>query len=312
MGKNDLQVLIIGYGIQGKKRKHNSKNVFAVVDPISNEADFKNIKEVPEDKYDAAFICTNDAEKYNLINFLIEKKKHILVEKPLSFESKDVYKNFEKSLKKNNLVLYTAYNHRFEPHFIKMKELIKSKKLGKIYNLRIFYGNGTSQLVKNSSWRDTDPGVLSDLGSHVFDALDFWIEDIKTFSFQPTCAANYETKSFDYAFIHSSNPEKPFIQIELSMLSWRNSFTCDIYGELGSAHINSLCKWGPSTFTYRKRVFPSGRPSEENQILIKDDPTWELEFNHFIDICLKSKKPNLNKDIWINEMIKNLNKKIIF
>ena len=70
------------------------------MDPISNEADFKNIKEVPEDKYDAAFICTNDAEKYDLINFLIEKKKHILVEKPLSFESKDVYKNFEKSLKK--------------------------------------------------------------------------------------------------------------------------------------------------------------------------------------------------------------------
>ena len=58
-----------------KKRKHNSKNIFAVVDPISNEADFKNIKQVPEDKYDAAFICTNDAEKYDLINFLIEKKE---------------------------------------------------------------------------------------------------------------------------------------------------------------------------------------------------------------------------------------------
>ena len=53
---------------KGKNEK-NSTNIFAVVDPVSNEADFKNIKQVPEDKYDAALICTSDAEKYDFINF---------------------------------------------------------------------------------------------------------------------------------------------------------------------------------------------------------------------------------------------------
>ena len=98
------------------------------------------------------------------------------MEKPLNFKNNNIYKKLEKLFKKNNLVIYTAYNHRFEPHFIKMKDLIKSNKLGKIYSIRLYYGNGTSQLVKNSSWRDQSPGVLSDLGSHVFDVLDFWIE----------------------------------------------------------------------------------------------------------------------------------------
>ena len=136
------------------------------------------------------------------------------------------------------------------------------------------------------------------------------MNDIKTFTFKPVWAAHNETKSFDHVLLVVQIPEKPFIQIELSMLSWRNTFTCDIYGELGSAHINSLCKWGPSNFTYRKRVFPSGRPIEKNQILIQDDPTWEQEFNYFMDMCSKSNKPNLDKDIWINEMIVNLTRQI--
>ena len=37
----------------------------------------------------------------------------------------------------------------------------------------------------------------------------------------------------------------------MTLLSWRNHFTCDIFAENGSAHIESLCKWGPSTFTLR-------------------------------------------------------------
>ena len=43
-------------------------------------------------------------------------------------------------LKKLNV--YTAYNHRFEPHLVKLKISI-SKKLGKIY-YEYFYGNGTA------------------------------------------------------------------------------------------------------------------------------------------------------------------------
>ncbi len=36
----------------------------------------------------------------------------------------------------------------------------------------------------------------------------------------------------------------------MTLLMWRNHFTCDILAENGSAHIESLCKWGPSTFTH--------------------------------------------------------------
>ena len=56
---------------------------------------------------------------------------------------------------------------------IRMKKLIKSKKLGKIYSCRMFYGNGTAQLVRNSPWRDKSTGVLNDLGPHLLDTCEF-------------------------------------------------------------------------------------------------------------------------------------------
>ena len=67
----------------------------------------------------------------------------------------------------------------------------------------------------------------------------------------------------------------------MTLLNWRNHFTCDLFAEHGSAHIASLCKWGPTSFTVRTRVLPSGRPPEETVTLVQDDPTWAAEYAHF-------------------------------
>jgi len=98
---------------------------------------------------------------------------------------------------------------------------------------------------------------------------------------------------------------EPLIQVELSLLSWRNHFYADIFAENGSAHINSLCKWGPSTFTVRERKLPSGQPSEESITLVQPDPTWNLEYKHFKKMC-ESNFNNLEKDIWINDTLQKL------
>ena len=45
MGNNNLRVIIVGYGIQGKKRHKCANNIFAIVDPIAPEANFKTLEE---------------------------------------------------------------------------------------------------------------------------------------------------------------------------------------------------------------------------------------------------------------------------
>ena len=76
-----------------------------------------------------------------------KKNINILVEKPIIFENKEL-KIIEGILKKKKSTLYTAYNHRFEPHIVEVKRVLDQKKIGKIYNVNLYYGNGTSQLWK--------------------------------------------------------------------------------------------------------------------------------------------------------------------
>ena len=92
----------------------------------------------------------------------------------------------------------------------------------------------------------------------------------------------------------------------MTLLSWRNHFTCDIYAEKGSAHIRSLCKWGPTTFTWRTRVLPSGRPPEETVPLVQEDPTWALEYAHFKSLCERGGKTDLSNDLWLNRLLRKL------
>ena len=91
-------------------------------------------------------------------------------------------------------------------------------------------------------------------------------------------------------------------------MSWRNHFTADVYGEHGSAHIESLCKWGPSTFVRRARVLPSGRPPEEAITLVQPDPTWAAEYEHFKRLCERSADPahTLAADIRLNQVLSDL------
>ncbi len=60
-----MKVVIIGLGIQGKKRKKilEKKYFVASVDPINKDADYKSIKDVPINSYDSCFICVPDKNK---------------------------------------------------------------------------------------------------------------------------------------------------------------------------------------------------------------------------------------------------------
>jgi predicted dehydrogenase len=299
-----MRTIVIGLGVQGAKRKKIAENsIVAVVDPFFSEALYNNIESVPLDQYDAAFVCTPDKEKYSILRYLIQNNKHVLVEKPLLFKSTQEIEKLIDLCKKQNVTCYTAYNHRFEPHFVKMKKAIDSGDLGKIYSVSLFYGNGTARLVRQSPWRDQGYGVLADLGSHLLDTFLFWFDKCD-YDFSMVRANCFENKAFDQLTFVSQQSD-PFVQCELSLVSWRNHFRADIYGEKGSAHISSLCKWGPSTFTLRKRLLPSGKPPEESIILTQEDPTWQEEYYHFKKMCAQ-KENNLSNDLWIQEKLQDL------
>lgn len=296
-----MKTAVIGLGVQGRKRRAIAgEDLAGTVDPVNPDAEFKNVQDVPLASFESALVCTPDGAKFDVISYLLGNGKHVLVEKPLLFEHSKQISHLEKLARENRVTCYTAYNHRFEPHIARLKQLLDGGTIGKVYRVSIFYGNGTARDVKNSIWRDKGMGVISDLGSHMLDMGDF-LFGARNLTFKLWSSNRFENNAPDQALFGSQSKEM-LVTMEGSLLSWRNTFHLDVWAEKGSAHIDGLCKWGPSTLTVRKRVLPSGKPLEERNILEQPDPTWAAEYVHFKQLC-KMATCNLENDIWINDTL---------
>lgn len=305
-----MKVIVVGLGVQGHKRRSVAGSDFvATVDPVNPEAQYQSVQQVPVEHYDAALVCTPDEPKVEVLEYLLSRGKHVLVEKPLWAPTDADIGRLESLARKNKAVCYTAYNHRFEPHYVRMRDVITSGILGRIYHCRMFYGNGTARLVRDSAWRDQGAGVLPDLGSHLLDTATFWFGDLGS-DFQVYSANCFENRAPDHV-IFGSRTTLPRLELETTLLSWRNHFTCDVFAEQGSAHISSLCKWGPATFTLRKRMLPSGKPPEESVTLAEDDPTWRIEYAHFKKLCEREVETDLSRDLWLQKMLRTMGEQAV-
>lgn len=308
--RHDFRVVVVGMGVQGpKRRKAAGEDYVGSVDPVKKGVDFSFVEDIPLGDYDAAIVSVPDKHKVQILEYLLSNGKHVLVEKPLWAGTAEEILHLNTLARKNNVLCMTAYNHRFEPHFIRMHELINSKELGEIYRCRMFYGNGTARLVRDSEWRDTGAGVLPDLGSHLLDTAAFWFGELGD-DFNIISANCFENKSPDHVII-GSETTRPKLELEMTLLMWRNHFTCDVFAEKGSAHIESLCKWGPTTFTKRTRILPSGLPEESTETLEQKDPTWDLEYRTFKSRCLKRAETDLSNDLWLQNILRKLSAKTL-
>ena len=122
-----MRVVVAGLGVQGRKRQAIAgSDVVATVHPLGRDAQYRDIADVPLDTYDAALVCTPDEAKLSILRYLLGNGKHVLVEKPLLAEHAGAITELERLAAAGRAVCYTAYNHRFEPHFVRMKETIES------------------------------------------------------------------------------------------------------------------------------------------------------------------------------------------
>ena len=81
-----MKAIIIGLGVQGKKRKKIlGKKYICSVDTNGN-GDYTNIKEVPLNLYDTVFICTPDSKKIDLIRYCLKKQKKCFGRKTFSIK----------------------------------------------------------------------------------------------------------------------------------------------------------------------------------------------------------------------------------
>ena len=272
----NMRYAIIGLGNMGEKRRDVlGMRCVATVDPDNAAADYKRIADLPAECYDAALLAVPNQMKLELLNGFLKIGKHVLIEKPLHFTDRDSANRLRVLAINSGVVWYTSYNHRFEPSIVRVKELLNEGIVGPVYHAHLIYGNGT---VRNSikTWRESGSGVLDDLGCHLIDLTDYLFD--YSADYQLWAADRNESKVFDRCVFATGDRR---IVLECATTMWRNRFSIDIYGGLGSLHLSGLSKWGSSELGIHHRILPSGIPHVTQESFDGKDLSWGSDFDEF-------------------------------
>ena len=293
-----LRYVLVGLGNIGQKRRAAlGAQCVATVDPFNPDADAREVGAIDPARYDAAILSVPNDVKLELMRALLAGGKHVLVEKPLVFSGAEDAEMLSRSAQRAGAMWYTAYNHRFEPLIQRLNQCISDGQIGEVYSARLFYGNGTVSNVIGS-FRDGGTGVVEDLGSHLLDLARFLFHTHEV-PFRVESVLRQEASAPDHATLRSEDGR---IALEMSFLSWKNTFTIDALGSRGSLHLDGLRKWGGSRLTVRERVFPSGVPRETVHEDIGIDTTWADELRHF-ETLVATGTSSFEGDRWISQTL---------
>jgi len=237
--------------------------------------------------------------KISLLDYLLDHGKHALVEKPLVFPDEAIAYHLQQKAEQQEAIWYTSYNFRFEPHVVRLRELLAEGSIGEVYRARMFYGYGTAGSVAGT-WRDDRFGVLQDLGSHLVDLAGFVFGRFGSdFLVWERCA--HELTGIDHCILATADRR---IVIECSYLSWKNRWSIEVIGALGALQMEGLTKWGGSELIIQRRRLPSGVPDESRAVVTAPDPTWAADFAHF-EQMVATRRTSFENDLWVSRTLRH-------
>jgi UDP-N-acetylglucosamine 3-dehydrogenase len=123
---------------------------------------------VESEQFDAAFVCTPTSTHFDIAKSLLEKKKHVFVEKPMTYFSREG-EDLLQLAKKNKVILTSGYIERFNPAVSLVKEYVKTKKYGELIMLEFHRENRMPHHIK-------DVGIIYDTSVHDIDTA-LWLFD---------------------------------------------------------------------------------------------------------------------------------------
>ena len=160
-----------------------------------------NIKNITTDYNDllssdieAVSICTSNETHYKTCKDALESKKHVLVEKPLTLDSKKAYELVDIA-KENNCILAVGHLFRYNNAINEVKKLIEKNYFGDINYLRLQWTIQWSLEL----YPDKKLDIIVDMMPHLYDIMNYltglWPKKVTCF------AKNFiKPESFSVAF----------------------------------------------------------------------------------------------------------------
>ena len=150
---------------------------------------YKTMEELyKKEEFDAAFICTPTSTHSEIALELIQKKKHVFVEKPMTYLSDDGEKLVEEA-KRNKVILTCGYIERFNPAVANVKHYLKSKKFGDLIRLEFYREHRMPLHIK-------DVGIIYDTSVHDIDTAMWLFDETPQMVFAKSGQINHEHEDF--------------------------------------------------------------------------------------------------------------------
>ena len=143
------------------------------------------------EKFDGAFVVTPTSTHTEITRKLLEAKKHVFVEKPMTYKSEDGEK-LAKLAEKNKVILTCGYIERFNPAVEIVKKMVKEKKFGDLVMLEFHRENRMPLHIK-------DVGIIYDTSVHDIDTANWLFDDMPQVIFAR--AGKIKHKHEDFASI---------------------------------------------------------------------------------------------------------------
>ncbi len=134
---------------------------------------------------DIVSVCTPNGNHFQSALAVLEARKHVIVEKPMTLKSEHAEQLINAALN-NNKQLFVVKQNRFNPPVQAVKKILDDGKLGKIYYVVInCYWNRNKEYYESSKWKGTkemDGGTLFTQFSHFVDISYYLFGDVENIS----------------------------------------------------------------------------------------------------------------------------------
>lgn len=151
----------------------NLKGVFGLFSDEENLIKFKDANEINFcscdydeflDNIDAVYIATPHLTHFDYTKKALERKKHVLCEKPLTLSEKNSVELYSLA-EKNELVLLEAIKTAYAPGFIGLQEIARNGIIGEIKNIDATFTKLVEGSVRELQ-KETAGGSMTELGSY--------------------------------------------------------------------------------------------------------------------------------------------------
>lgn len=316
--KEILGVALVGAGAFGKRRaaavSESSRSQLRVVgdpaaaraeelaDAYAADATSAWLEAVERDDVDVVIVATPPAIAPEICLRAISAGKHVLVEKPFGRTAREILPAVEAAETKN-VRLKVGYNHRYHPAIAKAHEMFCDGVVGKPLFLRCTYGHG-GRPGYEQEWRSqaaiSGGGELIDQGVHVLDLFRWFAGEFAEASAFLATSHWPIAPVEDNVFAMLRTSAGVVAQLHASWTQWKNTFSFEVTGELGSLAVNGLGRsYGPELLVCATRASAGGPPVETRFDFPGEDKSLALEWEDFLDSIEERREPmSSGSDAW--------------